>query len=136
MDKKRILIVEDEKNTRVLFQAIVEFLDYEVDSVETSEKAFEIMKLNKYDILWIDYKLTGSLNGISVFSIMKSYNENLIAILVTGVKDEKLMEEAYSKGFWKVLFKPISIFHIKEVLTVMSYKLSTIELNSNKSMTV
>lgn len=109
---KRVLILEDEKNIRELFGLLLNHWNYEVDLFHDSNEAIESVRRKKYDLAWIDYSLEGTLNGISTFNIIKSIDPDITGVLVTGCRDDDVFDNAYKKGFKRVLLKPIS--HIVE----------------------
>lgn len=61
---KKILVIEDEKALRELYKLEFEDMGYAVETAETSEDGFDILKNTQFDLLILDIKLPGT-DGLS-----------------------------------------------------------------------
>ena len=72
MASEKILIVEDEQIVGLEIRGMIEDLGYEVCGVEsTGEAALEFVEDNQVDLIMMDIKLAGDLNGIETIKKMK-----------------------------------------------------------------
>ena len=59
MEKKKILIVDDEEIVRYSLMNILQAQGYEVDDVSSAEKALEVFNEKKYHLVLTDLVLEG-----------------------------------------------------------------------------
>ena len=57
MEKKRILVIDDDEVVRKNFKAILELEGYNVDTAVTGKEAIEKSNANFYDLALIDIRL-------------------------------------------------------------------------------
>jgi len=79
---KRILIVEDEKNMRLLLEEELEESGFEVASASSAEEAIGILNLDtSFDLITIDIEMQG-ISGLELAgTIRKQYPEKKIVLL-------------------------------------------------------
>lgn len=71
--KKTILVVEDEPNLLESIKKMLGKENVEVLTADTGEKALEVLKSVKPDLVWLDFLLPG-MNG---FEVLKNIRESL-----------------------------------------------------------
>jgi len=108
MSKVAILIVEDDLIIAAHISAIVKQSDYNVSEILTKgESALDYLSNNSVDVILMDIKLAGELNGIDTAKqIMVKYGTPVI--FLTGNNDEATFteaKEAYPFGFITKPFK-------------------------------
>lgn len=105
---KNILIVEDELIIALMIERMVQNLGHNVlDKVTTGEAAVEAAKEHKPDIILMDIRLQGEMDGIEAMNEIRR-SANIPVIYITGNSDEnyrKRVEALKPLGF---LTKPIS----------------------------
>ncbi len=77
---KTLLIVEDEKNLRRLYQQELTEEGYEVFIAENGQEAIEIFENNRIDLAILDIKMNG-LNGIETLKRIMEINKKIKVIL-------------------------------------------------------
>lgn len=82
-DKYRILVVDDEKNTRRGLSKILTKFNYEVLEAETGEKALECLEENHCDILITDMRMPG-ISGIDLLKNVRKNAPDIGVIIFTG----------------------------------------------------
>ncbi|MBF0120347.1 MAG: sigma-54-dependent Fis family transcriptional regulator [Desulfobacterales bacterium] len=108
MEKANILIVEDEILVANNLKEILENQGYNVIAiVKTGEKAIEKAKDEKPDIIIMDIKLKGKIDGIKASEIIR-FNNNIPVIFLTSYVDEALIERAKITESFGYLLKPIT----------------------------
>ena len=90
---KILLVDDDSKNLQVAMSILK---NYNVIFAQSGEKALELVKKNKFDLILLDIVMPG-LDGYAVCKILKADEEtNKIPIVFLTVKDE---EKDIVKGF-------------------------------------
>ena len=107
MPKKRILIVEDERDVAMLMQQWLEGLDYEIQIAVGGADALKRIYQEKFDLVLMDYGMR-DIKGDRVCLIVKEDDKmaSLPVVIVTGhiEVDEKVFREY---GATDVLYKPV-----------------------------
>lgn len=109
----RVLVVDDEENTRWLLKVSLE--EYDVLAAENGVEAIDTINKNSIDLVLLDIKLP-DLNGIDVLRKIKTINEEIPIIMITGVKDVKTVVDAMKLGASDYIVKPINIDELQIVV--------------------
>lgn len=88
MDRKRILLVDDEQGIQLLYREEFEEDGYEVVSAYNGEEALEKFSQEPPDLVILDINMPG-MNGIEVLRRMKEMNPNLPVILSSAYQEYK-----------------------------------------------
>jgi CheY-like chemotaxis protein len=105
----KILVVDDEKNIRLVVGKSLEKagydVDYAVDGVEAVDKANNISP----DLILLDLRLP-KMNGFLVLEALKSdaATEEIPVIILSALSEEDDVQKAISSGAEDFLVKPIS----------------------------
>ncbi|MEW5805957.1 MAG: response regulator [Acidobacteriota bacterium] len=114
MDKKKIIIVDDEKDIRELVTEVMIGEGFEVDAAATGHEALDLVKNNIYDVAIIDFNLP-DMDGLTLHHEFKVMDKELAdnTIFISGLiqsKDNLDYFFTHSAGF---LPKP---FRIKDLI--------------------
>ena len=106
---KKILLVEDEKIIREMYEIVLKHAGYDVDFAEDGEVAVQKLSQPKpdYDLVLLDLMMP-KLDGINVLKIIKapdSPSRHIPVFLLTNLGMENLIKEAMSHGADKFLVK-------------------------------
>ena len=105
--KNRILIVEDEQIIAEDLKETLKNIGFEDCLIENSaEQALEIIKKQKPDLIIIDIKLTGEMDGIELAENINKI-EDIPVIYFTAYSDEKVIEKAMATKPVAYLIKPV-----------------------------
>ncbi len=85
---KKILIVEDEENLRILYKQEISEPNYDVITVESGEEALTVLNDEKIDLVVLDIRLTG-MNGLETLEEMLLKNRDLKVIINTAFANYK-----------------------------------------------
>ena len=88
MEKKRILLVDDEDGIQLLYREEFEDAGYMVDSAYNGTEALAQFKANPPDLVILDINMPG-MNGIEVLRQMKSVRADLPVILSSAYQEYK-----------------------------------------------
>lgn len=108
----RILLLEDE---RILKESIEEFLqskNYEVESYENSDDAFDAIFEKEYDLLLLDVNIPGEWDGFSLRKELSLENKNIPTIFVTSMSSSDAMLQGYANGCCDYIKKPFDLIEL------------------------
>ena len=102
-----ILIVEDESMVSEYLRSQLEKSDYDVvDEVKSGENALDVVEEQDVDVILMDIKLEGELNGVETAQKINE-DHNSAIIYVTAYSDNELIEQAKLTEPAGYLIKPI-----------------------------
>jgi two-component system NtrC family response regulator len=134
MKEIKILIVEDEKNQRVLLRKILEDEKYIVEEAENGNKALYKFKQIDFDIVLLDQRLP-DINGIEVLKNIKSINPIIPVIIITAFANIKDAVNAMKEGAFNYLTKPVDpdelSLILKNAVETLFLKRENIELRES-----
>lgn len=108
MKSKKILIIEDNEDDRIIMDKLLRKAGYKnIVMAETAEEGARKAKAEKPDLVLLDIKLPG-LDGIRTCSILKSWYKTLPVIIMTGLNDPTVADLAKSYGADEYIVKPIN----------------------------
>ena len=94
MEKARILIVEDETIIAMEVESQLQRLGYEVTSVvDTGEKAISKAESDKPDLILMDIRIKGEMDGIDAAEVIRN-KFGIPVIFSTAYLDEERIERA------------------------------------------
>ncbi|MBK7104404.1 MAG: response regulator [Ignavibacteriae bacterium] len=107
-DKNKILIVEDEEDSRFIYERLLTKNGYTIKSVNNGEEALDVISEFKPAIILADWTMP-KLNGIELCNIVKSKEEFKLIyfILLTARTSLKDRVEGLDTGADDYLVKPI-----------------------------
>jgi CheY-like chemotaxis protein len=109
MSSKKVLIVEDEMIIALLIERMVTNLGHEVvDKVSSGEDAVAAALENEPDIILMDIRLQGEIDGIEAMIQIRK-NKNIPVIYISGNTDAAYKEKVEQTDYIEFLSKPITI---------------------------
>jgi DNA-binding response OmpR family regulator len=85
---KRILVVDDEKNMRLLISEELKDEGYSVDEAKDGEEAVVKFQKNDYDLVTLDVEMPG-MSGLEVAGKLREMKKNIKIILLTAYSHYK-----------------------------------------------
>ena len=85
-EKKKILIVDDEKRCCLTIKVVLEGNGFKVDTFVDPTLALENFKSSRYDLLILDIKMP-VMNGFQLYAQMKKIDINITALFLTTITD-------------------------------------------------
>src|SRR5687767_9956820 len=95
--KTRILVVEDEANSRDAVQRFLQFRGHDVAVAATAEDALQRAAESRPDVLVCDWKLDGDTDGVDMAAVLQSRFE-VPVVLITAYRIEDLKRKARNSG--------------------------------------
>ena len=96
--KKRILIVDDEKDVGRTFKMILENYGFDIDSFTDPVVALEQFKPSLYDLTILDIKMPDP-NGFKLYSELKSRDPNIKTLFITALSSVESYNTENSEVF-------------------------------------
>lgn len=109
MELFSILVVDDEKD---FLETIINRLKkrkLDADGVESGEEALEKMKKKTFDVVILDIKLPGGMDGIETLREMKKIQPLAEVILLTGHASVETSIEGMKLGAFDYILKPVKL---------------------------
>jgi len=119
VEKKSILIVDDDRAILKSLGEILQLRGYNVDTAETGREAIEKSKSRFYNLMLLDIKLP-DMEGTELLKAVDDTLPKMIKIMVTGYPALENAVESLNLGADAYLMKPIDP---KELLEVVEKKL-------------
>lgn len=94
----RVLIVEDDPGIAELERGRLEEAGYEAVVRATAEEALQEVGRGEVDLVLLDYRLPGDMDGLAFYARVKSAGYDLPVILVTGFSNEATVIQALRVG--------------------------------------
>ena len=89
-----IMVVDDDKNTRMLLRAVLEAASYTVFTAENGEDALSVMDENHVDLVVLDIMMP-KMDGYAFTSLLRENDNNLPILMVSA----KQLPEDKKRGF-------------------------------------
>ena len=122
MDKKRILVVEDERLIAEDIKRTLNRLGYDVtDTVSTGKKALLSIEEDKPDLVLMDIVLAGEMNGITVAEKIRN-RYRVPVVYLTAYADHSTLERAKQTEPYGYIIKPFSDREILTIVDIAIYK--------------
>jgi DNA-binding NtrC family response regulator len=106
MARNSILVVDDEKNQRELYQMILEDAGYEVRTASSGEHALREYDDTPVDLVLTDYNMTG-MDGLALLKALVLRDPSIIVVMVTAFGSVDSVKEALRSGAYDYLEKPV-----------------------------
>ncbi len=103
----RILLIEDEKITRISLSNTLKKEGYQVSSSETAREGLELFRKQPFDVVITDLRLPG-MSGLDVLKEVKKHSPDCTVIVMTAYGTVETAVEALKQGAYDYLTKPFS----------------------------
>ena len=112
---KTILVVDDDKNVRLLLEAELTLEGYEVILTEGGLKALRKIKEETPDLVILDLKMPDT-NGLEVLRTIRKENKELPIIICTAYEKIKDDYTIWSGRVAAFLIKPLDLDYLKDII--------------------
>ncbi|MFH1416315.1 MAG: response regulator [Elusimicrobiota bacterium] len=114
--ERKILVVDDMKEDRLLCKLILEKNGYGIREAVDGQDALKILDKERFYIVIVDIKMPG-INGLELTRIIKEKYEESDVIIISTVKDKGTALEAMQNGALEYITKP---FDKKELMIAVN----------------
>lgn len=109
MDSFRVLVVDDEEDFLETLVNRLEKRNIDTTGVASGEEALEVMKKKLFDVVILDVKMPGGIDGIEALREIKKIQPLAEIILLTGHASVETSIEGMKLGAFDYLLKPIKL---------------------------
>ena len=107
MSKEKILIVDDEEQLREMLQHFFSREGYQVITASNGEDGLKKVREEKPDLVLLDIKMPGSLDGMGVlWTVKKKIDSDIGVIMMTAYGELETAIMAMEFGAYDYLLKP------------------------------
>ena len=115
----QIMVVDDDKNTRLFLKAVLEAENYTVLTAENGEAALELMDTNHVDLVVLDIMMP-KMDGYEFTKALRESNNNLPILMVSAKQLPSDKKHGFMVGTDDYMTKPIDeeemLWRIKALL--------------------
>jgi DNA-binding NtrC family response regulator len=104
--RNNILVVDDERNQRELYQMILEDAGYTVRTAPSAEAALRDYAAARPDLVLTDYNMAG-MDGLGLLKELVNRDPAIIVVMVTAYGSVDSVKEALRSGAYDYLEKPV-----------------------------
>jgi len=124
VEKKRILVVDDEEIVRYSLVNILRNSGYEVEDVPSAEEALKLIYEKQYHLVLTDLVLEG-MGGLELLENVKVISPRTLVIVITGYGSIKTAVTALRLGVYDYLLKPCDenelLLRVRRALEMQNY---------------
>ncbi len=115
MDKKSVLVVDDNHNQTRTMTYILRRNGYDVTTAKDGVEAIEIIKEKSFNLIFMDIKMP-QLNGVETFKRLKKIRHEAAVIMMTAYSVDDLVEEALQEGARGIMYKPLDMEKVGAII--------------------
>ncbi len=115
--KRRVLIIEDNRDAREMFRIMLELAGHEVLEAEEGISGLEMLKTARPEVAVIDVGLPG-LNGYEIAKRFRAEpdSDGVMLVALTGYGTPEARERSRAAGFDHHLIKPVNAEALQDIL--------------------
>ncbi|MGE0086672.1 MAG: ATP-binding protein [Desulfococcaceae bacterium] len=106
---EKILVVDDEKNQRMIACSILSKLGYVAESVESGEKALEYLRSNTVDLILLDMIMPLGINGRKTYEEIIKICPGQKAVIASGFSETSDVKKIQALGAGPYVKKPYTL---------------------------
>jgi len=108
LDKKRLLIVDDQVGIRILLLEVFATEGYDTFQAANGRAALDIVRNHRPDLVLLDMKIPG-MDGLEILKQIKEYDRGIKVIMMTAYGELDMIKEATDLGALMHFTKPFDI---------------------------
>jgi two-component system response regulator (stage 0 sporulation protein F) len=117
----KVLVVDDEPSFRDVLSDFLESKGYNVREAYNGEHALESFKKYSPNVVLMDVRMPGK-DGIETLREMKTLDPKVCVIMVSAVRDERVIKQAKAEGAFEYITKPINPYLLEHLLISVERK--------------
>ncbi|HZH33445.1 MAG TPA: sigma-54 dependent transcriptional regulator [Pyrinomonadaceae bacterium] len=126
MQRKSILVVDDERSQREILEMILSGEGYDVTTAVSGEAAMKFVADRRFDLVLTDFKMTG-MSGLDLLKQLSAFDSSIMVILLTAHGSVDSAVDALRLGAFDYLQKPYDAEKLLETVGRALNKLTTLD---------
>ncbi len=114
-NETNVLLVDDDNGIRFTLEGIIEDEGYAVCGAADGYQAIELVKETHFHWVFMDIRMPG-LNGVETYLEIKKISPESKVVMMTGFSVEALVKKALEEGVFAVLYKPLPVEQLLDLL--------------------
>lgn len=116
--EKRILVIEDRAEIRLLVSLAVKPLGYLLLEADTSETGLTAIRQYRPDLILLDVMMPGDINGFEICRHVKQDPElrGTIVVIMTALAQARDIKEGMAAGADDYVVKPFSLVALRKLI--------------------
>lgn len=106
MEKKRMLVIEDDEEMRSMLKDFLEEEGLEIESARDALEAFHKLGVQSFDLILTDLRMPGS-SGLDIIPRIKRLRPETSIVVITASGSEDIHRKAIERGATLYLEKPL-----------------------------
>jgi len=115
----KLLIVDDEVDIREFAKSFFEKRNINVITASGGQQALQLIEQDKPDLVLLDVHME-EMTGVEVLKKLRENKNDIKVIMVTGVEDEDVVNEANSWGIIGYVHKPLVLDELDDPINIKS----------------
>ncbi len=111
-----ILIVDDDKQQRVIAERVLNLMGYKPISVSSGEKSIEYLQNNKVDLVVLDMIMDPGMNGKETYSEILKLHPGQKAIIASGFSQSEEVNDTLVMGAGQYVKKPYTMAQLGQAV--------------------
>jgi CheY-like chemotaxis protein len=116
MEKKRVLVVDDNEDILAVFREGLELHGYEVVTASGVNEALHLIATENFDVLLSDLHMPDAGDGFTVVSAMRHTHPKAVTLVLSGYPAVQEAMSAILLEADEVLLKPVGFTQISEII--------------------
>lgn len=108
-DGEHILVIDDEKDIRVLAEQILVELGYQVSLVASGEEGIAFLRENRVDLVVLDMLMEPGINGYETYRLINSFKPGQKAVIASGFSEGIDVKLTQALGAGNYIKKPYTL---------------------------
>ena len=115
MDKKKILIVDDDQDICETLSDILDEEGYDVVTASDGQEALEKIRQGSFNLVITDIKMP-IMDGMALLKEIEKSHKDIEVIVITSYGNEGQQVEAARLGAYEYLNKPLNLDQLKNII--------------------
>jgi DNA-binding NtrC family response regulator len=108
MNEVNLLVVDDDQDTCSALSDVLGECGYTTDVSDRAWDALDLVKLHKYDLVLLDFRLP-CMTGVELFEKIRELYGDMQGLLITAYATRETEVAALHAGLRRVVHKPIDV---------------------------
>jgi nitrogen regulation protein NR(I) len=113
--KRRILIIDDEKDVHYSFRRLLQAEPLEIMTAESGDEGIKVAKKFNPELIVMDIRM-GNQNGLDTLKELRLNNPKQLVIMMTAYGTSQTAIEAMKRGAYDYVLKPFDIPQLRDLL--------------------